>query len=357
MPLLLRDVHVVHAPSVKSCTILKPTRVKSHWLTPFAVLRSIATKAFLFTMLLAMPALGQEPQVVSVADGVYALVGANGTVSPDNRGRVANAGFIVGPSGVIVIDSGVSYRHGKQLLTAIRNVTDRPVKMLILTHAVREFVFGAAAFEEIGATIVAHRETRDLMKVRCGHCLQQLSDQLGDEMHGTRLVLPRSLLDAATRIDSAGSSIEILYFGWAATPGSIAVFHRSSGTLFAGGLVSAGHVPAIRDCYFEGWQAALRQLMDLPLTRVVPGYGPPSGAESIRATANYLDALDARSRQLYEESSSLLDVVDDAALAEFAGWNAYDPNHRRNALHRRLQLEIKDLGGDPRSTALPDRAL
>ena len=303
------------------------------------------------------PALGQAPQVVSLSDGVYALIGTNGTVSPDNRGRVSNAGFIVGDSGVIVIDSGVSYRHGGQLLQAIRSVTDQPVKMVILTHAVREFVFGAAAFEEIGATIAAHRETRDLMKMRCAQCLKQLKDQLGDEMIGTRLVLPRYLLDASTPIDAGGTSVEVLYFGWAATPGSIAVFHRSSGTLFAGGLVSAGHIPAIRDCDFEGWQAALRQLMDLPITRVVPGYGPTSGIESIGATAAYLDALDARSRQLYDESASLLNAIDDAALAEYAGWHAYDPNHRRNALHRRLQLEIEDLGGDPRSTALPDNGL
>ena len=90
---------------------------------------------------------------------------------------------------------------------------------------------------------------------------------------------------------------------------------------------------------------------------MVPGYGPPSGVESIHATAQYLDALDVRSRELYEESASLLEAIDQAALDEFAGWHAYDLNHRRNALHRRLQLEIEDLGGDPRSTALPENAL
>ncbi|NIO41779.1 MAG: MBL fold metallo-hydrolase, partial [Burkholderiales bacterium] len=98
----------------------------------------------IFAISLTRPALGQ--QAVEVADNVYALVGSADEVTTENRGRVANAGFIVGPSGVIVIDTGISYRHGNQLLDAIHEVTARPVKLVILTHAVKEFVFGAAAF-------------------------------------------------------------------------------------------------------------------------------------------------------------------------------------------------------------------
>ena len=327
--------------------ILELSPVKSYLLALFLIaVASLTSEA----------ALAQQPQTVRVAANVYALVGSADTVTPENRGRVANAGFIVGPSGVIVIDTGISYRHGQQLLEAIREVTDRPVKLVILTHAVREFVFGTAVFEEIGATIAAHQETLDLMKARCAQCLRRLNDELGDEMVGTRLVLPTRVLDAPTRINAGGTDVDALHFGWASTPGDIAIFHRSSGTLFAGGLVSSRHVPAIRDADFEGWQDTLNRLLGLPLLQVVPGYGPPSGTDSIRATARYLDALDARSRELYEESSSLLDAIENAALVEFAGWHAYDPNHRRNALHRRLQLEIADLGGDPRSTALPEDA-
>jgi len=287
---------------------------------------------------------------------VYVVPGDGGTVSPQNRGRVANAGFIVGPSGVIVIDTGVSYLHGKQILRAIRSVTDRPVRMVVITHAVREIVFGAAAFEEIGATITAHRETLELMRARCAHCLEQLHDLLGNEMDGTQLVLPTDVVDASIPISVGGIHVDLMYFGWAATPGDLAVFHRDSGTLFTGGLVSVGHVPVIRDCDFEGWQRALNQLSQLPLRHVVPEYGPPSGTDAIHGTVRYLEALDARSRELYAESGSLLEAIENSALPEYAGWDAYDPNHRLNSLHRRLQLEIEDLGGDPRSTALPDAA-
>ncbi|HUU73463.1 MAG TPA: MBL fold metallo-hydrolase [Burkholderiales bacterium] len=309
----------------------------------------------LFIAALTSPvAVAQQPQVLRVANNVYALIGTADTVTRDNRGRVANAGFIVGPYGVVVIDTGVSYRHGKQILDAIRDVTSLPVELVILTHAVREFVFGTAVFEEGGARIAAHSETRDLMKARCAQCLVHLVEDLGKEMDGSRLVLPNVLLDDSRHIRAGGVEIEVLYYGWAATPGDVAILHSESGTLFAGGLVSTNHVPAIRDADFEGWQKALQELLALPLHRVVPGFGPPSDKESIRATAHYLQALDLRARTLYEESASLLEAVDQASIPAFSGWHAYDPNHRRNALHRRLQLEIEDLGGDPSSFALPD---
>ena len=253
---------------------------------------------FVIAAIIPTAALAQQPQAVRVGNHTYALVGTGDTVTRDNRGRVANAGFIVGPSGVIVIDTGVSYRHGKQILSAIRSVTDRPVELVIITHAVREFVFGTAVFAEAGATIAAHSETRDLMRARCAQCLVRLVEELGSEMDGSRLVLPTMLLDGIRHVSAGGTEIEVLHYGWAATPGDVAIFHEESGTLFAGGLVSAHHVPAIRDADFEGWQKALQQLLALPLLQVVPGFGPPSGADSIRATAHYLQALDARARTL-----------------------------------------------------------
>ena len=298
-------------------------------------------------------AFASEPEIVTIAHNVYALVGTGDTVTRANRGRIANAGFIVGATGVVVVDSGISYRHGRQLQQAIRSVTDLPVELVILTHAVREFVFGAGAFEEDGVPIAAHRETLNLMKARCAHCLQQLKDQLGDELDRTRLVLPTQIFDATTTIHVGGVELDVIYSGWASTPGDVAVFHRRSGTLFAGGLVTTEHVPTIRDADFDGWTNALQKLGRLPVEHVVPGFGRPAGPTAIAAMGAYLDALDARVRALYAETSSLLETIERSGLPAYTNWSAYEPNHRRNALHRQLQLEIEELGGDPRSTAIP----
>ena len=48
-----------------------------------------------------------EPVAIKVADGVYMLRGVAGEADGETLGRVGNAGFIVGDTGVIAIDMGV----------------------------------------------------------------------------------------------------------------------------------------------------------------------------------------------------------------------------------------------------------
>lgn len=310
-----------------------------------------ATVAMMPPALLAQETLQSE----RVADGIYAFIGETGEISAANRGFVGNSGFIVGPSGVVVIDTGTSYRHGRRMIEAIARVTDKPIELVIVTHAVQEFLFGNAAFAELGIPILAHRETTGLMKARCERCLENLKSVLGEELEGTRLVPPQREIDATTTINAGGCRLELLFLGWASTPGDLAVFDPASGVLFAGGMISIGRIPDIRDSDFEGWQRALQRLLELKPGLVVPGHGPVSGSEAIAQTAGYLDALDRRIKALYAQSSSLMESLEKASLPEFRDWSMYATTHRQNALHRYLQLELQDLGGDPRSTALPQR--
>ncbi len=313
---------------------------------------------FTFLLLALLPGAvfaGDELAAQRVAEGVYAFVGAPGDISPANGGFVGNSGFLVGPTGVVVVDTGASYRHGRRMLDAIARVTDKPVELVILTHAVQEFIFGNAAFAERGVPILAHRETAKLMRARCEHCLKNLRAVLGEELAGTTLVLPRREIDDSTSITTGGRNIELIFLGWASTPGDLAVLDKASGVMFAGGMASVRNVPDIRDSDFEGWQKALRRLADFSPSRVVPGHGPVSGAEALAITAAYLDELDRRMRSLYAQSTSLMESVEKAALPAYSSWPMYATTHRQNALHRYLQLELLDLGGDPRSTVLPSR--
>ncbi len=294
-----------------------------------------------------LPAHAATLEPVKVADGVYAFIGGAGEPGADNAGNIGNSGFIVGDDGVVVVDTGISYRHGRAMLEAIARITPRPVRLAIITHAVQEFVFGSAAFEERGIALAAHAQSVELMRSRCEHCLEGLNKVLGAQlMEGSRLVLPTRIVEGSTPLAVAGLQLQLLYFGWAATPGDLAVYHPASGVLFAGGLVSSGRIPELRDGKIAGWLAALERLEEMPVRWVVPGHGPVSTPAAIAQTRAYLLALDARVRALYASGASLLEAVDQVDLPEYSGWDMYPVAHRRNAHQRYLELELAEFGGE-----------
>lgn len=279
-------------------------------------------------------------RAVMISPGVYMVAGSGGVADERNLGRIGNAGFIVGEQGVIGIDTGTSYAHGKELLATIREVTPQPVRVALITHTRPEFLFGAAAFRERGIPVRMHSATARLMASRCETCLKTLRQTLGeDAIRGTTMYKPDQEFDATHRLDLIGRPVRVVHFGHSSGPGDIAVIDERSGVLFAGGLLDAARVPDIQDCDLPGWHRALRELQGMRLARVVPGHGEASSASLIGTVQHYLAQLEARTRSLVTEGTSLLNVAEAADLPEFERWDEYDPIHRRNAAIAFLRFE------------------
>ena len=134
------------------------------------------------------------------------MVPGTGSAADDqNAGRIGNSGFIVGERGVIAVDTGTSYAHGRDLLAAIREVTAQPVRVALITHTRPEFLFGGATFREAGIPIRMHRRTAGLMASRCETCLRTLRQTLGESaMHGTTLYKADQEFDATHELDLIG---------------------------------------------------------------------------------------------------------------------------------------------------------
>lgn len=279
-------------------------------------------------------------RAVMVAPGVYMVAGTGGAADEHNLGRIGNAGFIVGERGVIAIDTGTSYDHGLALLAAIAEVTDKPVRMALITHTRPEFLFGATAFRERGIPIRMHLGTARLMASRCETCLKTLRQTVGEPaMRGTALYTPDQTFETSHQLGLIGRPVRILYFGHSSGPGDIAVLDEDTGVLFAGGLLDAQRIPDIQDSDLAGWNQALRDLQGMGLARVVPGHGAASPASLVTTVQRYLAQLEARTRALVAEGASLLKVSEAAELPEFAGWDQYDTIHRRNAAIAFLRFE------------------
>lgn len=291
------------------------------------------------------PAASDAPvQPRRVADGVYVLPGRPGAADAGNLGRIGNTGFIVGPQGVLAIDTGTSFAHGRAMLAAIASVTAVPLRLALVTHTRPEFLFGGAAFQAAGVPVAMHAKTARLMAARCDTCLKQLQKSVGEApMRATTMYKPDREFHATHDLPGLGRRVRVLYFGESSGPGDIAVHDLDGGVLFCGGLVDAMRIPDIQDADLPGWHRALAALGALGARVVVPGHGPVGGGEAITGVERYLAQLEARARTLVDNGTSLLDVQQGSALAPFAHWDQYDTIHRRNASIAYLRVEREQL--------------
>ena len=285
---------------------------------------------------------GLIPQ--QVAPDVYAFIGKQQALAQSNRGDISNSGFIVGTTGVIVIDPGPNYAHAELMLSAIRKVTSKPVMLVIDTHPHPENVLGNNAFARRGVTILAHSQTLQAMRMHCEKCYENMLKVLGEKnMAGTEIALPNMTVDESSDMTVAGRELSLLYYGWGHTEGDLAVLDRKSGVLFSGGLISLDNMPVLQQAKIKNWINALKQLQQQPIKKLVPGNGPVSKPERLQQTLDYLQSLLDLVERQYNAGMSVLDLLKRAELPAYKKWALYSEQHPLNVQHVYSELETEDL--------------
>jgi hypothetical protein len=255
--------------------------------------------------------------------------------------------FVVGPKGVAVVDTGISYRAGVEIQAAVRRVTRQPIRLVILTHPGQEAIFGAAAFQAHGIPILMHRDAAALMASRCESCLRNLAASLGgDAMAETRVVVPDRLIDGDEAIVEIGRRLHVFAPPWSSAPGALAVFDERTSTLIAGSLVSIRSVPDMRDADMNGWHDALAMLAATHCRHLVSTFGAVGRCSDIAAFARYFDDLEARVGALLREGTGLAELGARCDLPRYASWDRYEDLHLANASRAYLRLE-RDLFHSP----------
>lgn len=294
----------------------------------------------LFALGAAGSAHGASSAPIEVAAGVYAVMGERGEIGPANRGRVANSAFIVGPRGVAVIDSGISFRHGEAIIAAVRSVTRRPVRILVITHPSEEVVFGAAAFQKRRIPVLMHGDSAALMSSRCDACLRNLDLLLGaHEMAGSRVVTPDRLVTRTEPLDVIGRPLLLIAPPRGSAPGALAVFDPTTRTLVAGSLASIGRIPDLRDANGRPWRGALAMLEATHCLHLIPAYGRVGRCDDINALDDYFAALERRVHRLLDAGIGLAELNGRSDLPRFAHWDGYAERHLRNVNRAYLRME------------------
>lgn len=261
-----------------------------------------------------------EPaQVEQLADGVYGLT----------TGGDPNTGFIVGERGVVVIDARATPALARETVARIREVTDKPIRYLVLTHYHAVRVLGASG---LGAEhIIAHRATRDLINERGQQDFESEARRFPrlflDIQSVPGLTHPDICYESAMSLDLGDREIQLLWLGRAHTDGDTAVWLPAERVLFAGDLVEASAAPYCGDAFIQDWVGTLNNVRTLGAQVVIPGRGDAARGEAvgkaIDETTAYLTILRDTVRTAVRQEASLAETyreVEAALTPQFGTW-------------------------------------
>ncbi|WP_247892373.1 quinoprotein relay system zinc metallohydrolase 2 [Azospirillum sp. Sh1] len=298
------------------------------------------TLAAALCLMVATAAASAEPLAVTeVAPGVFVHQGVIAEPAPDNHGDTANMGFIVGDSGVAVIDTGGTPELGRRLREAIAARTDRKPVVVINTHMHPDHIFGNAAFADV--PIAGHANLRDALAARQEVYRQRLADELGaDAAAGIAPVRVDRPVAEEVRIDLGNRIVVLTAYPTAHTNNDLTVFDRKTGTLFAGDLLFVDHLPAV-DGNALGWLRVIDRLERVPAVRAVPGHGPAVVAwpGALDAERRYLTVLVDGARRVLKAGGSIQDAVASVAEDERDRWLLFDAYNPRNVTATFAELE------------------
>ena len=310
----------------------------------------------LLVLSLALPFAGRawaaddEPplQTVQVGPNSHYVQGLSQLGSPKNQNFISNAGFVITPAGVVVVDALGSPRLAERLTQAIRRLTDQPVTHVIVTHYHADHIYGLQYFKALGAQVIAHGAAReyiqsDTARLRLEASRTELAPWIGAS---TRIVPADTWVDGPTAMKIGGVMFQIDHVGPSHTPEDLTVFVPSEKLLFAGDLFFNGRLPFVGKANSSQWILSLERLLAFDARAVVPGHGAASTEpkKDIGMTRDYLRHLRQSMGKAVEDFVPFEEAYARTDWSAFEHMPMYGFANRMNAYNTYLLLEEEALG-------------
>jgi glyoxylase-like metal-dependent hydrolase (beta-lactamase superfamily II) len=249
-------------------------------------------------------------------------------------------GFVLTDEGIVVVDSGNSPDHARRALTALRHVTDLPIRYVINTHRHWDHTFGSQIFE---APVIAHEFTKQKMLANMcddwspaqiihwvsGWVLKMVPTLKLQQFEGLKLVLPQITFTGRLELSLGGTVLCLLYAGGGHTRDSIIVHLPREKILFLSDALYPN--PEGKITKIAG---LLEKISRLGAEKFVPGHEMPYDREKFALLKEYYQQLVGTATKLRSRKTLPQEIVRAKLESRFASLNGLDEQRHRELLER-----------------------
>jgi glyoxylase-like metal-dependent hydrolase (beta-lactamase superfamily II) len=164
----------------------------------------------------------------------------------------------------------------QDVIRRIREVTDKPIKYVVLTHYHAVRVLGATAYQP--QQVIASHDTYDLIVERGAQDMKSEIERFPRLFRSVEsvpgLTWPTLTFKGEMTLWLGKLEVKLMQLGRGHTKGDTVVWLPQQKIMFSGDLVEYDATPYAGDAYFEDWPATLDAIAALAPEKLVPGRGP-----------------------------------------------------------------------------------
>ncbi len=268
-----------------------------------------------------------------IADGIYVHRGVHEDLDEGYHGDICNISFVVGETGIAVIDTGGSAKVGQQLLESVRAVSALPILYVINTHVHPDHIFGNAAFVSANTQFVGHARLAEAMEKRQDTYMRINQQWLKDDFVGSRIIKPTISVQGSMQIDLGKRVLTLVAHPTAHTNTDLTIVDEKTHTLWTGDLLFIDRTPSI-DGDIKGWIQVNETLLQSSAKYVISGHGQlkprQTWQQAMQLQQQYLNSLLQDVRASIKKGISMEKTMESAALSQRNTWQLFDIVNRRN---------------------------
>jgi glyoxylase-like metal-dependent hydrolase (beta-lactamase superfamily II) len=245
-----------------------------------------------------------------------------------------NSGVIIGDDSVMIVEAQATPRLANKVIEKVREVTDKPITHVVLTHYHAVRVLGASAF---GASqVIMSDKTRAMVVERGKEDWDSEFQRFPRLFQGHEsipgLTWPTTTFSDRMTIYLGKRKVEISQIGRAHTAGDSIVWVPDSQTMFTGDIVEHHSACYCGDGHFEDWGRTLDAIKAYDPQAIAPGRGNALvGREMVdsglEATRDFVESTYRPVQRVAGRGGSLKDAWDavrDSCDPKFKDYAIYE---------------------------------